>query len=131
MNTFFEGDLERRIERAKELAQRIVSNDTHGFEESMLAWRFILARHYNLPLFHEYFLERTIDELILEVELLNAVSQSGEQHGSKLLSENKEEAEALFDDWIEEDMKAPPMSEPEWEATSKQFMETGKFKGET
>jgi len=127
----FDGDLKQRIEKAQEKAQRIISGKTDDREEIMLSIRLVLAEHYNMPLFHKYFEDRTLEDLVLEIEIVTRNKVPGAERGSQLLSDNKEQAEGMFDDWIEEDMSEPPMSDDEWQETAKKFMETGEFTEES
>jgi vacuolar-type H+-ATPase subunit H len=132
MDTFLELHLEKRIQEARERANRIVSNQHATFEDNVIYLQAILARHYNMPIFHEYFKNRTIDELIFEIELISAFNKTPESRGQELLKENKEEAASLFDDWAKDDMVEVSqqnfMSDDEFSKISQQFMENGEFK---
>lgn len=132
MDTFLELHLDKRIEKARERANRIVSNKHTDFEDSVIYLKAILSRHYNMPIFHEYFDKRTLDELIFEIELINAFQKPTQDRGQEMLKENKEEASALFDDFAEDDMmevsKEQFMSDEEFAKISQQFMQDGDFK---
>ena len=132
MDTFLELHLDKRIQEARERANRIVSNQHTSFEDSLVYLQMILAKHYNMPIFHSYFKERTIDELIFEIELISAMNKPSQERGQEILKENKDEASALFDDWAEEDMvevsKEKFMSDDEFMKMSEQFMQNGEFK---
>ena len=131
MDSFFELHLDKRIAKAKARAERIASNKHTDFDDGIFYLRAILSKHYNLPIFHEYFIDRTLDELIFEIELINAFDKPSGERGQEILKENKEEAEGLFDDWAEDDMvevsKDDAMSEEEFNKISQQFMTSGDF----
>lgn len=124
----FEPNLEERIDQAKERARRIMTKDHKTLADTVLYLQIVLANHYGIPIFDPYFKEKTIDELIFEVEVVNLSKESSAATGSKLLKEDEEGAAGLFDDWAEADLKSG--QETQWQQEAQQFMETGKFKGE-
>lgn len=97
----FEGDLETRIKEAKAKAKRVYYNTSESLDEETLRLQFILAKHYNMPIFDKYFDSRTIDDLIFEIELLKLATSSDEEKMEDIVTkeENRKELEGLFDDW--------------------------------
>lgn len=127
---YIEPNLNDRIEEAKKMAERISSGqvDTNG--EFELSLRLIVSKQYNIPLFSEYFDNLTMDQLLLEVELVRLSRMSPEQKASELINSNKEELSGLFDDI--EGFDPPPMDpkENEFMKDAMEFMKTGDFKQE-
>jgi hypothetical protein len=77
----------------------------------------------------------TLDQLVFELECIKLSIKSGTEQTSDLLSENKEEASKMFDDWSKEDegqwVDEPiqnPMSDEEFQKEAARFMQTGEFK---
>lgn len=132
MDTFLELHLDKRIQEAKSRAERIMLNKHNSLEDGVFYLRSILSNHYRLPIFHEYFEKRTIDELIFEIELINAYNKPISDRGQDMLKENKEDASSLFDDMFDDDMVEVSnnniMQDSEFEELSKQFMQSGEFK---
>lgn len=140
----FEGDIAKRIEKAKAAARAIVDGSDNSLDGAHFVLRAILSKRYNMPIFHEYFENKSFDELVFEIEIFNALEETNTKRGSNALKENKAEAESLFDDWAEDDAPVDPSVTDEWTdagTTSKgeikqwdketeEFMKTGKFKGE-
>lgn len=121
-DTFNKEEFEGRQALAKELAQRIYSNNIDTEEELVLSLHWILSSYYKIPLFSDYFKGRSLDQLILECELIRLMSTNSEQQTSDLLNNNKEEAESLFDDW-----ETVPADES-WKEDAERFMNTNNFK---
>ena len=123
-----DGDFNAIIERAKEDAIRIASNDVEGYDDFLILLKAILSKRYNIPLYSEYFSKRTLYELILEIEIWNALEKNGAEKGIDLIKENPEEAKNLFPGWddLDKDEKIDDTALNE----AKRFMETGAFKGE-
>jgi hypothetical protein len=119
----FEPYINERIELAKAKAQKVLTNPETE-EELLITLRLFLSRHYGMPLYDEYFLKRTLDELIFEIELVRGVVKDSVSKTSELLSSNKQEAEGLFDDWKDADIS----SSPELDKAAEEFMKTGNFK---
>jgi hypothetical protein len=67
MLNYNEPHLNERLEIAKAKAKAIIKNEISSIEELTILYRFLLSRRYNLPVFHSYFENRTIDELAFEV----------------------------------------------------------------
>lgn len=127
---YIEPNLNDRIEEAQKMAERISSGqvDTNG--EFELSLRLIVSKQYNIPLFSEYFDNLTMDQLLLEVELVRLSKMSPEQKASELINSNKEELSGLFDDI--EGFEPPPMNPDEnnFMKDAMEFMKTGDFKQE-
>jgi len=138
MNTLInESLLDARVKRAREFAQRIATGQVDGDLELEFFFRSRLSMFYRIPIFDSYFKDLTLDQLVFECELIRLLQQDGEKQGSEALSENKEEASAMFDDWAEGDQKewvdqsvTPDMTDGEFDQEAARFMKTGKFKGE-
>jgi len=62
-----EPHLKERIEAAEAKAKKLVHGQPDSEEELLIIYSVILSQKYNMPIFSEYFQERTIDELALEV----------------------------------------------------------------
>lgn len=62
-----EPHLKERIELAEARAKKLVHGQPDSEEELLIIYSVILSQKYNIPIFSEYFQERTIDELALEV----------------------------------------------------------------
>jgi hypothetical protein len=133
MSTFWEPFLEERIEAARQKAQRLRDGIVEIMEEFELSLRVFISTHYTIPLFDTYFEERTLDDLIFEVEVIK-LKQSAAPSGSNTLKENAKEAEGLFDDWIEDDEKKAvglgnvDLKNDPFFNDAKAFMESGEFK---
>lgn len=123
--------LEERIQIAKERARKIANSKLDSEDDLRLYLCYYIGSKYNLPIFSNYFDARTIDELMFEAELLSLKDRPQEQLASDITNEHKEEADALFDDWAEEDQQwvevSNPMT-PEFEEMAKKFMQTNEFK---
>lgn len=150
---FFEPFINDRIEAAKEKARRIRDGIIETIEEFELSLRIFIGNYYKIPIFHKYFNDRTLDDLIFEAEIIRLIinNSDGEPRGAELLRKNREEAEELFSDWIKEeeelgdDIENTEMfqqmskdgengEEVQWENVdasfleqAKNFMETGNF----
>lgn len=64
--------LEERVEKSKEKAYKLIHEAPESEDDLHLLYSFILARRYSIPLYSEYFKERTFDELAFEVYLWKA-----------------------------------------------------------
>lgn len=62
-----EPHLKERVEAAEAKAKKLVHGQPGSEEELLIIYSVILAQKYNIPIFSEYFQERTLDELALEV----------------------------------------------------------------
>lgn len=62
-----EPHLKERIEAAERKAKKLVHGQPDSEDELLIIYSVILSQKYNMPIFSEYFQERTIDELALEV----------------------------------------------------------------
>jgi hypothetical protein len=65
----YEPHLEERIKKAEKRAKSIMSGQAEDEEGLILLYRFLLSQRYHIGIFDNYFVERTIDELALEVHL--------------------------------------------------------------
>ena len=75
------------------------------------------------PFFWTYLDDKTIDDMVFELELINLSKKNNVQRGSEMLqTAPKEETDKLFEDW---DAVAPPK---EALADDLKFMQTGEFK---
>lgn len=125
-----EPNLENRIKAAKARARKIANQDVQTEDDLRDFLIYYISSKYNLPIFSEYFGNRTIDDLIYEAELLAMKDRPPERVASDITNENKAEADSLFDDWVKEDqwMDLPPPSSEAFDEAAKQFMQTGNFK---
>jgi hypothetical protein len=128
MIAMLEPETEARIDQAKERAKKIMNREHETLDEIIMYLQIILAQYYHMPIYSEYFKDKTLDELIFEVEIMNLSQQTSTESASKMLTDDKKEAESLFDDWVDEDLKQG--NEETWAEEAKNFMETGNFKGE-
>jgi hypothetical protein len=119
-----------QIKIGKQRAKDIISSKSDKYEDIELIFRWQLCRIYNIPMFSEYFENRSLSDLVMEFELHRLANQTQEQQASAAIKESKEEIENLFSDFEAEDIQqAPPMSDEEFNKM-KSFMESGKFIGE-
>jgi len=127
-----EPNFEERVSEAKKRARRIANGEFQDIEDVNFALRFRIGRAYNIPIFHEYFESRTIDELVFECELISVSAETTEEKTSAVIAENKEElAKDLFSDWDTVATPAtPPPQAPPVDDAAVEFMKTGKFLGE-
>jgi hypothetical protein len=124
---FFEDNIDERVSRAKERARKLLAGDPESPDDVIYALRAILCREYKMPLFDPYFQDRTIDELVFEIELVRGQQISGTQRGSEMLKEQKEEAQDLFADW-EAAETGENLVDEKFVEEAKRFMQTGEFK---
>jgi hypothetical protein len=122
---FNEPFLVERIENAKLSAKKLIDGDFEDEESLKSLIRFRLSRELNKGYFESYFDDRTLDDLVFELELIKLSSRPADSRGSDMLKEAPKEAEALFDDWVEEDNKE---AEKSFENDALQFMNSGEFK---
>ena len=138
MIRYYEHHLEQRIEAAKKLADKIrnaTNIDTEEDAEQVL--RYVLSRHYKIPYFSEYFDKLTLDQLFFEVELITMdkpQKQATPEDASKVVKDNKKEADAIideFDAWIKQDMNQETpesdIKEDPFFKVAQEFMKTGNF----
>ena len=131
---YIEQHLEERIKVAKAKAQRIKKAiDIYTVEDAELVLRFVLSRHYNMPLFDKYFDDRTLDELFFEAELV-LPEKAASENISAAVEDNKEEVTELindFEEWIDKtDAPLDPAAQDDpFFDMAKKFMETGDFAG--
>lgn len=157
LTTFMEleHNLDARSERVQKMAKRIHYRNPANFDEYVLTLKLILSRHYNIPLFNEYFEKRTLDELWLECEFIR-LSMAKETDNIKDILNNPQDREeiekAMFGDLFEDGevpfeaskptatpksiQSQPPPGEwitedsTDFDELSKKFMQTGNFIGE-
>ena len=70
-----EPHLKERIEAAERKAKKLVHGQHDSEDELLIIYSVILSQKYNMPIFSEYFQERTIDELALEVFIWQEMSK--------------------------------------------------------
>ena len=150
----YERNMSERFDKVREIAKRVHFGKPNSEEEYALVLKLVLSRHYNIPLFSDYFDKRIMDELWLEYEFIR-LSKAKETDTIKDMLQKPEEKEQLindmFGDWIEESDLAPPdnvaRDQPpskesqipsdgwvdekiDFEDMEKKFMQTGNFIGE-
>lgn len=110
-----DGDLEKRAKNARDKAERVFYGASDEEDEHLLRLWLYLSREYNIPLFDDYFKNRTFDELIFEIELIALFkknqmdkSKTGEDSVKHIMkdSSNRNELSELAAMWEEEDRKA-------------------------
>jgi len=135
---YIEPHLAERIESAKRHAKFIkLGKNIETIEDAELFLRYVLSKHYKIPIFSNYFEKRTIDQLFFEVELIQeGDSFHSVKHTSDIIKENADEIEALANEMEEEwnPIDSPPMdesleSDPVFRM-AQEFMKTGNFIGE-
>ena len=131
MFEFYES-MDTQVVRGKAMALKIHAAKDLDFSEQVLALSWVLAKHYGIPLFSDYFANRTPEELVCEVELIRLSRAPSDKNTTELLnSEGKEAKEKLVDDmfgdWIETDNNMPELTERD-KAMFGDFMKSGEFK---
>lgn len=130
-----EPHLEERIKAAKERARRIKFNiDITSLEDAEMVLKFVLSRHYGIPLFDKYFDERTLDELFFEAELVLPERAKTAENISDVIKDNKEEISQLadeFEEWMDRSDAPldPAAADDPFFHLAKKFMETDEFVG--
>jgi len=127
----FDPWVEERSEEARAKAKRIFDGEYSNFDDVLFMLKFQISRHYNLPIFDPYFSERTFDDLVFELELINLQRMPAEKRVTETVNANKEEAKEIFDDFTAEDdfVDMPlPTKDGKFENIADQFMKTGEFK---
>lgn len=106
-------DYDSRVEAAKTLAEDIYYKRNPTAGNSILFIQVLLAKHYNIPIFSDYFKERTVEELIFELEIINLFRLTPEDRTKELIEKAKKstaegdenELKSIFSDWEEERVK--------------------------
>jgi hypothetical protein len=128
---YIEPNFEIRVKAAKELAQRILGGLAETEEEFLLSLRYVISEARSIPLFSEYFDARTMDELILETELIRAKSviQNSPERTSSIINKDVKEREKLADLFEQDMLKlGTPVIEDMVNQADLDFMSTGEFK---
>lgn len=121
----FEPEAEARAISAREMAERIFSGNYKDFDEALMFLRWVISRHYLIPMFDPYFKDRTLDDLVFESELIRLANLPPDKAKTEVVNANKKEAEQIFDDW--EDTPEPIQDTAKIDEMAKQFMATDKF----
>lgn len=97
----YEPELDKRIEQAKKRAETVYYGTSSTLDDEIMRLCFILSREYKIPIFSQYFVDRTVDELIFEVELIRLSKTTGEKKMADIVQDkdSKKELDSLFDDW--------------------------------
>lgn len=131
---YFEPFLLERIQKAKEYASLIKNGrNITKLEDIEMSLRYVLSKHYKIPMFHDYFEKLTIDQLFFEAELIVSEYKTHTQTVSETIQENKSEIDSLVEemesDWndmaVDESLESDPVFQ-----MAKDFMKTGKFLNE-
>lgn len=110
--------LQQRIELMKKKAQRIKDGIVETDDDFINVLRFRLSQAYNIPFFDTYFSQRTLDDLVFELELLRAsVDKTAEV--SESLKAFAESGEDLFADLSPEN--------DQFMQSAHEFFQTGNF----
>lgn len=97
-----EPNLEQRIKKAKDRAKKLVDTDFQN-EEDLHWWLvFQLSKYYKMPIYSEYFRDRTMDELMFELSMIQEDNKPKDVKASEIVNENLEEAQGIFDDFEDE-----------------------------
>ena len=128
--------LNERISHARDTARQIISGkfSTQQELENMMKWN--ICKHYNLPLNDPFFKTLTFDDLMLEWFLITEqVTPDAKDVAKEIANEHADELKQMGDEAVGaakpgDDQQWVPLSPEEMEVM-KQFMQTGKFKGET
>lgn len=101
---FSDGDISDRMDEARQKAKDIYYGNDLSYDSLILRFTFVLAREYNMPIFHKYFKDRTLEELILEIEMIKLSREPQESKMTQIMNdeESKKELESIFDDWSSE-----------------------------
>lgn len=117
--------IDERVERAKKRARGLIEGNPETPSDVIYLLRSVLCEYYKKPLFDPYFEERTLDELIFEIELVvNRNKADNVARGSELLKNNPKEAEELFADWDKLDEEGSVIDDNFLKA-AENFMNTG------
>lgn len=133
-----DGDIERRIEYAKGVASKISTGHYETYDECVLVLKWYICQHSSKSIWDDYFERLTLEQLIVEYELIRLSNRTPEEVSKEVITQNKEEIEDLFDDWMEEpktkvsdwqkvnesDIKG---SDEEFDKQAEKFMQTGQF----
>lgn len=122
-----EPHLKERVELAKQRAQRILAGNLETLDDAEFSMRLFLARRLGLPIFDRYFEDRTIDELVFEIELYRTSEQTGVERGKEIINQNREQLSTLFDDMVEVDSKQLAEQDKAFADKAAAFMKTGDF----
>lgn len=114
-----------RVERVKEYVQRIFVDGNYEDDlEMILPLRWRLANYYKVPLKSQIFEDYTLEDFVLENELINFTNQTPDDVMRNVAETHKEEIEDLFSDW---DAEESFVGSDELNEIEKHFMETGEF----
>lgn len=120
--------LEERVERAKNHAERIAEGDIQDENDLFILFRTVISEYYRIPLYSDYFSERTLDELAFEAHYIKAKQTPVADKASDMISKNLADAAAAAEEaWKDIEELVP--SEDEMKRMT-EFMETGRFEGE-
>jgi len=128
MNIIYaENFVKERIDAAKEKAAKVRNaQKIETIEEAEMVLRYVISKHYNIPFFDKYFDDRSLDDLVFEVELIMPDRSSAPETISEKIKENKEEISQLADEF-EKMIDDTESVDDGFDDMAKQFMETGNF----
>jgi hypothetical protein len=110
--------IQQRIELMQKKAQRIKDGLVENDDDFINVLRFRLSQAYNIPFFDSYFSQRTLDDLIFELELLKSVGDKTSEV-SESLKAFAESGEDLFADLSPEN--------DQFMQNAHEFFQTGEF----
>lgn len=113
-------DLAERIEEAQKNARRIAIGDLQSEEEIENFFRMVIAAARSVPMFCKELKDYSLEELAFEAEIVSFKGGDSTEQLSKIIEDNKTEAENLFDDW-------ETQTEMEFSDSDLDFMNEGKF----
>ena len=132
---YSEPHLAERIDAVKRYAAFIkAGKDVVSLDDAEMVLRHVISKHYNIPMFDEYFEKRTIDQLFFEVELIMPAKEITTGQISEAIKQNQSEIDAIADEemeeWVEPQSNIPSVENDPIFLMAKEFMKTGKFLNE-
>jgi hypothetical protein len=132
MTSYIEPYLDERLDLALEKARRLIQNKIESQDDLWMAFRIIISDHYGIPLFDKYFEDKSIDQLAFEAFFIKERAISAADTASKQISDNTDlAAQAIEDDFAAFEKVDLPQPSEEERQRMLEFMNTGKFPGES
>lgn len=132
-----DGNVGERIEIAKKIANRIFHGKVESYEEFILMLCWNISEYRNIPLYSDYYKNKTLEQLIMETEMIRLSKRTPEDAAKDAVVDNKEEIDHLFDDiiaannkWVDVPKSPSVISDSEIDEFDRKFFSTGKFQGE-
>jgi hypothetical protein len=112
--------LEERIKKAEQQAKKIMSGQMDDEDSLVLLYRFLLSQRYHIGIFDEYFQNRTIDELALEVHLWREHDRRNDPAVAQ------QEAMERYQQEVQKNEGSMFESKEEWQELDTSFLEKAK-----